>query len=210
MRWAGVVQVVLLATLSGPGPVRAQQTDPGIGYSLGDPEAAVTVVEFADFACTACGQFWRDTWPRVRSELVETGRVSWRHVPFVLGFRHGDKATKAAECAADQGAFWPMLDRIFSSQADWMGERRPDDMLKGLVSDLEIDHDTFEDCYDRNRAKDRTRDANRAARKAGIRATPTFLVNGEPVLGALDYASFLRVVEAAERSIPERPPRVPR
>lgn len=207
----GLSVSVLSGLLIVAGAVRGQEDPgPGVGYALGDPNAPVTVVEFADFACTACGQFWRDTWPRVRSELVETGRVSWRHVPFVLGFRHGDKATRAAECAADQDAFWPMLDRIFGSQAEWMGERRPDDMLKALAADLVVDGDAYQDCYDKNRAKDRTRDANRAARKAGIRATPTFLVNGQPVLGALDYPSFLAVVEAAERAVSGQSPPIAR
>lgn len=169
------------------------------GHVLGDPDAPVTVVEFADFACSACGQFWRETWPRVRAELVETGRVSWRHVPFLLGFRHGDKATKAAECAADQGAFWPMLDLIFSSQAQWMKERKPDALLKGLGERLELDQGVFEVCYDKDGGKDRTRASNRAARAAGVRGTPTFFVNGHPAVGALDFAHFLEVVERAER-----------
>lgn len=179
----------------------AQERDgTAVGYTLGDPGAPVTVVEFADFACSACGQFWRETWPRVREELVEAGRVSWTHVPFLLGFRHGDKATKAAECAGVQGAFWPMHDRIFASQEEWMKQRRPDDHLKGLAEGLEIDGAAFEACYDKNGGKDRTRAANRAARDAGVRATPTFLVNGRPVMGALDYASFLAVVEASEEA----------
>ena len=180
-------------------PARAQErAGVEVGYTLGDPDAPVQVVEFSDFACTACGQFWRDTWPRVRTELVETGRVSWRHVPFLLGFRHGDRAAKAAECAADQGAFWPMLDRIFATQSRWMSERKPDASLKGLGEGLGLDQGAFEACYDENAGKDRTRAANRAARDAGVRGTPTFFVNGRPAVGTLDFANFLLVVERAE------------
>lgn len=190
----GVLAVVVTGTSAG-----AQEPDgDSVGYTLGAPRAPVVVVEYSDFACTACGQFWRETWPRVRAELVETGRVRWRHVPFLLGFRHGDRATKAAECAADQGAFWPMLDRVFASQSRWMSERKPDASLKGLGEGLGLDQGAFEACYDENGGEDRTRAANRAARDAGVRGTPTFFVNGRPAVGALDFEMFLLVVERAE------------
>lgn len=182
--------------------VRAQELDVDlseIGYVLGDSTAAVTVVEFGDFACGACAEFWRDTWPRVKRELVETGRVSWRHVPFLLGFDRGDDGANAAECAADQGQFWAMHDRLYEAQREWTRERRHEDFLHAYARDIGLDSEEFADCYDDERGEDRTEAATRAARRAGVRGTPTFYFNGVPALGALSFEQFAAVVEEAER-----------
>ena len=182
--------------------VQAQELDVDvseIGYVLGDAAAPVTVVEFGDFACGACAEFWRDTWPQVRTTFVETGRVRWRHVPFLLGFDRGDDAANAAECAADQGQFWAMHDRLFQGQSEWTRERRHEDILLRYASEIGLDTEEFEDCYDDERGEDRTEDATRAARRAGVRGTPTFYINGVPALGALSFDQFTAVVEEAEQ-----------
>lgn len=168
------------------------------GYVMGDSTAPVTIVEFGDFACTACEEFWRITWPDVRRELIETGRVVWRHVPFVLGFPNGEEAAYAAECAADQGAFWEIYDRLFGGQSEWMGDRRPRAVFRRYAAEIGLDQTAFDHCVEEELGKDRTEAANRAARDAGVRATPTFFVNGRPVLGALPYEAFRVVVEEAE------------
>ena len=77
----------LLAAAGGllaAGPALAQQADPRMGLrAMGDASAPVTVLEFFSLTCSHCGAFHRDTWPRVRAELVQTGRVRmvWRDFP---------------------------------------------------------------------------------------------------------------------------------
>lgn len=170
-----------------------------IGYVLGSSAAPVTVVEFGDFACSACAQFFRDTWPRVHTELVQTGRVVWRHVPFLLGFDRGDDAANAAECAADQGRFWDMHDLLFQHQGEWTRIRRPKEAFLRYAEAAALDVSAFEECYDDERGERRTRAATRAARDARVRGTPTFFVDGKQAVGALPYEMFLQLVEEAER-----------
>lgn len=200
---AALTAAALLVAAAGgarPEPARAQGVDvAGVGHVLGDTTAAVRVVEFGDFACSACAEFWRDTWPRLRTELVETGRVVWRHVPFLLGFPRGGEAAAAAECAADQGRFWPMYDRLFGGQEEWTKGRRPEETFRRYAGELGLDADAFRACYDRKGGKDRTKAANRAARDTGVRSTPTFFINGRMAVGALPFDVFLELVEAAEQ-----------
>jgi protein-disulfide isomerase len=206
--WRGARTVLLglgLVTLgaSWPAGLSAQELDVDvseIGYVLGDATAPVAVVEFGDFACGACAEFWRDTWPQVHAAFIETGRVSWRHVPFLLGFDRGDDGANAAECAADQGQFWAMHDRLFQEQSEWTRERRHEEILLRYATEIGLDSDEFDECYDDERGEDRTEDATRAARRAGVRGTPTFYVNGVPALGALSFEQFTAVVEEAERA----------
>lgn len=201
-RAAQAIVALTLLAIAAPTGAASQDLDEleteGIGYVLGDPLASVQVVEFGDFACGACAEFWRDTWPAVQTQLIETGRVTWRHVPFLLGFDRGDDAANAAECAADQGAFWTMHDKLFEGQREWARGRGHHQVLERYAGELGLDVEEFHECYDDERGEDRTDAANDAARDAGVRGTPTFFVDGTPVLGAVTFDALLTVIEEAE------------
>lgn len=167
----------------------------GIGHVLGSVDAPVTVVEYGDFACSACAQFARVTWPTIRERYVETGRVRWRMVPFELGFPNSDEGARAARCAAEQDAFWDMHDALFLRHQDWVGERRPRAALVGLATGIGIGAKQFGECYDEARGKERTEAANRAARSDGVRGTPTFFIDGLRVQGAISLDTFIELIE---------------
>lgn len=173
-----------------PDAGRADDPLEGVGFTLGDPDAPVYVVEFADFACEACGQFARDVWPDVRAEFVETGRVFWRVVPFELGFRNSDEGARAGQCGAELGDFWGLHDALYEAQHTWLGERRPKDRLVAVAASAGFDADAFRQCYDDNPGRDRVKAANRAARDRRVRATPTFFIDGFMVQGALPLEAF--------------------
>ncbi|HEX7117326.1 MAG TPA: thioredoxin domain-containing protein [Longimicrobiales bacterium] len=170
-----------------------------IGYDLGAAGAPITVVEFSDFGCPYCGRFALETFPVLRREYIETGKVAWRYVPFVLGsFPNGAEAARAAECAAEQGEdrFWAMHDALYRRQREWKSTREPEALFRGLAETLALDVDRFSDCYDADRGARRTRMANGLAAYAGIRATPTFFINGQRVQGALPLEHFRMIFDA--------------
>jgi protein-disulfide isomerase len=197
---ASVVCAALVASLGllWAAPVRAQVALGEVGHVIGDSDARVRVVAFTDFACGACGEFARDTFDEVRTTLVESGRVVWRQVPFMLGFRRGREATLAAECAADQGAFWAMHDALFADQDRWRGGRHPDEEFAAMAIELGLDVEVFRHCVDRNTPRRRIDASNDAADELRVRATPAFYIDGRPVLGALSIEQFTALVEAAE------------
>ncbi|NNK63803.1 MAG: thioredoxin domain-containing protein [Gemmatimonadetes bacterium] len=169
-----------------------------VGHLLGDPDAPVTVVEFSDFACSACAEFAGDSFGELRVKLIESGRVVWRQVPFALGFRRGEEATYAGECAADQGAFWPMHDALFADPERWKRARDLDGAFIEIARAIGLEVDRFTECIDDREPEGRIDAANRAARDLGIRATPAFYIAGRPALGALSVEHFVALVEAAE------------
>jgi protein-disulfide isomerase len=184
------------------GGAAAQDVDlDGVGHVLGSPEATVTVVELGDFGCGACALFHRTTWPAIEREFVRTGRVQWRHVPFLLGLRHGDDGTKAAECAADQGQYWEMHDLLFTRHKEWTRPRNPKDFLHAYASELGLETEAFETCYKEDHGKDRTRRATRAADELDVSGTPTFFINGSRALGALTIEVFRGLLEEAEAAV---------
>ncbi len=192
----------LAHTLSlGANGVQAQAGLEDVGFVLGDTAAPVKVIEFGDFGCTTCADFWRDSWPRVRRELIETGRVVWWHVPVTVGYRRGKEAANVAQCAAEQDGYWRMHDLLLAEQDQWLSARRPEELYLRMAAEAGLDVAGFSACYEENRWEERTKAATRVARR-GIRGLPTFFVNGRPVVGAVSYEFLLRFVEEAEREGP--------
>src|SRR5687768_15071652 len=92
----------------------------GVGYDYGDPNAPVTVVEFSDFGCGYCAMFALETYPELERDYVDAGTVSWKQVPFITGmFPNSVEAARTAECAAEQGAYPAMHDRLYAEQRTW-------------------------------------------------------------------------------------------
>jgi protein-disulfide isomerase len=197
-----------------PTPIAGAAEEPPPNVPLGElyHELAVsdeaggphlTVVEFSDFGCPYCGVFARETFPTLREEFVETGRVRWRFVPFVLGmFPNGLEAMRAATCVAEQGdePFWRMHDLLFEKQEVWKASRDPDQLFRSYaVVSSGTDGDAFSACFDDARSADRATAANALARQGGVRSTPTFFIGRQMVQGALPVEEFRKVLEAALR-----------
>ncbi|HVH11425.1 MAG TPA: thioredoxin domain-containing protein [Longimicrobium sp.] len=169
-----------------------------LGYDRGRADAPVVVVEFSDFGCTFCAMFATSTYPTLHREFVATGRVRWKYVPFVMGmFPNGDEAARTAECAAEQGKFWEMHDRLFTMQREWKRRGSSAALFAGYAREIGLHAGRFASCYREDRGGARTRANNRAADAARIRATPSFIINGRLVEGALPVETFRQVLTAA-------------
>lgn len=167
-----------------------------VGYALGEAGAPVTVMEFSDFGCPFCAMFARGTYPELHREFVETGRIRWVYVPFVVGtFPNGGEAARAAECAAEQRRFWEMKDRIYAGQREWRTGSRPASIFAAYAREIGLDSRMFETCYRENRGRERTIANNNAAAILGVRATPTFVIGGRIIEGALPIARFRQILE---------------
>lgn len=167
-----------------------------LGYGQGSPDAPVTVIEFSDFGCPYCGRFALDIYPELHREFVETGRVHWRYVPFVIGmFPNGGGAARAAECAAEQDGFWPMHHLLYERQAQWKATDQPEQLFTAYAASLELDEGQFATCYAEDRPGDRIHLANLVAGRIGIRGTPTFLINGRMLQGAAPLQQFRAILE---------------
>jgi protein-disulfide isomerase len=168
------------------------------GYPRGSAMAPVVVIEFSDFGCPYCARFALETLPEIDAEYIETGQVRWQYVPFVMGmFPNGEEAARASECAADQQAFWPMHDLIYERQREWRGTGAAEPLFVGYAERLELDVAEFAACYRENRPAERIARSNAVAQRLGVQATPSFLVNGRPVQGALPLEQFRMLIEWA-------------
>jgi protein-disulfide isomerase len=202
------VLIALLAALLTAAPAGAQDASKPIdvaamGFDRGNPSAPITIIEFADFACSACGLFARETMPTLEREWIANGRARIKYIPFILGtFPRAMDAARSAECAAEQNAFWSMHDLLYTRQREWTGLGDARERFEAFARELKLDIARFRTCWQADRARGRIDGNTQVARLLQIRGTPTFFINGARIQGAIPadkISAYLETVAAAQR-----------
>ncbi|MCA9984871.1 MAG: DsbA family protein, partial [Anaerolineales bacterium] len=183
-----------------PTPVAVGYED-GAG-SMGDPDAAVTIVEYTDYGCPFCSRHSLQTMPTMVETMVDTGRVHYILKDLPLDSLHPEarEGAYAARCAGEQDAYWEMHDAIFAQQEVWTGqgdEYALTDLVR-IAGEIGLDTDAMQSCLDSGRYEDAVQANVAEAESLGIGSTPYFLVNGYPVSGAQAIQVFELAVSAAE------------
>lgn len=162
----------------------------------GEPDAPVTIIEFSDFQCPYCGRFAIDAGAQIQAEYIDTGiaRLGYRHFTF-LG-EQSVWAAEASECAADQDAFWPYHDFLVERLAIEQKRDFTRENLKAFAAELGLDTAAFGACMDSEKYAAEVAQATQQAQYLGVRSTPSFVINGEAVIGAQPFENFQQVIEA--------------
>jgi protein-disulfide isomerase len=183
-----VVFVVGVGTLFGISRFNADDTSDAAAVAVREnslrlstaPGATVDFVEFLDFECEACGA----AYPAIEQLRQEYGdRVNFviRYFP-VQSHANAERAARAVEAAAQQGALEPMYKRMFETQAQWGEQQVPmDDRFRGYARDLGLDLVRFDVAYNDPATMDRIDADRNDGLSLGVQGTPTFFVNGERV-----------------------------
>ncbi len=175
---------------------------PELGFDLGAATAPIRVVEFSDYGCGFCRRFHTETFPGLKRDYIDTGRVLWKYVTYVSGmFPNGLPAAFAAECAGEQGLFPPMSQALYERQSEWKGVADPAPFLQELATELGADPDEFMACMAEERPRARVRSGVITGGRLGVRGTPSFLVNTVPVMGAQPREYWDTVFNAIEAEI---------
>lgn len=171
------------------------------GHVLGSDTAPVTIVEYADFQCPACGKFAVLTEPDVRTRLVNTGRVRWIFRDFPLdGHPNSMPAHLAAACAGEQGKFFQMHDELYFNQGRWALEARPQRQFRAYARAIGLDLGRYDDCVASKRYLGRLTAMKDNALSRGINETPTFEIDNRRMSGYIDYDSLKALVDRAAGS----------
>jgi protein-disulfide isomerase len=167
--------------------------------ALGDPNAPITVVEYGDFQCPFCRSFVEETKPLLEAQYIKTGKIYFVYRDFPLVDIHPGAllAAHVADCAADQGGFWPMHDRLFAGAAahEWSSGADLKTFL-AYAQDLQLDVGKLQQCLNSNQQAARIAADYRAGAEQGVRSTPTFLINGQPFVGARPYADWQHYLDS--------------
>jgi protein-disulfide isomerase len=174
----------------------AAQNGAKLGHpTLGDADAPVVMVEYGDFRCPFCGEFARETEPKLVDKYVESGtlRMEWRDFPY-LG-RESVSAALATRAAQEQGKFWEYHDLLYENQSGGFSDER----LVELARETHLDTEEFEADLGSARHQEAVTRDFREGQRIGITGTPTFLINGEMLAGAQPIEVFEDAIEQAKR-----------
>ncbi|PIN85235.1 MAG: hypothetical protein COV47_03190 [Candidatus Diapherotrites archaeon CG11_big_fil_rev_8_21_14_0_20_37_9] len=161
------------------------------GHVEGNPDGSVRIVEFSDFQCPACGGAYPVV-KRVLAEYPEKVKITYRHFPLTSIHPYAQKAAEASECAADQGKFWEMHDKLFENQT---ALTLPD--LKAYASEIGINVDEFNSCLETGAHAANVAASASYAFSIGVNSTPTFFINGEKYSN-LSFEQFKSVIDSKQ------------
>ena len=158
----------------------------------GDKNAPVTIVEYSDFECPFCQKFYQETYQDIVAKYVNTGKVRIVFKDFPLAFhKNAQSAHEASRCAAEQGKFWEMHDKLFTNQSSLSVEN-----YKKWAAEIGVDTVKFNQCVDSNKYAKAVKEDLNDAMDLGVQGTPSFIVNGTALVGAQPTSSFEKLIES--------------
>jgi len=172
-------------------PVQAQDLD----FPLGNPDAAVTVVEYSSFTCPHCATFNQGPYEQLKEEFIDTGRIQYikREVYFNL---YDLWAGMVARCGGG-ARYHGIVEMLYDQQSDWAGANDPAqvaDNLRRLGRRAGMNDAELSACHeDADTALELTEFYQANAEADNIRATPTFMINGQQYEN-MPYDEFARVL----------------
>ena len=191
--------IFMLSTFIGTSSSAEENDSPqlnvGSPMMLGDPDAPVTIVEYASFTCPHCATFHLEVLPRIKKNYLDKGLVQleYREVYFD---GPGLWAGLLARCKGDD-KYFPMIDLLFKKQEDWT-KGNLNNIKEGLLSmgrQAGLTNDESLACMqDDNLAEQLVVSFQENAKRDNIKSTPSFLINGELVKN-LPYEEFKDLIE---------------
>lgn len=163
----------------------------------GSEQAPVTIVEVSDFQCPYCRQFTEEAYKQIDSAYIRTGKAKMVFISYPIP-QHTEAwpATEAAYCAGAQDKFWPMHDRLFATQREWSGQGNPTERFARFAEELQLDMAAYRKCVDEDQVAPMIVNDVMQASSAGISGTPTFILNGQRVVGgAAPFEEFRKNIE---------------
>ena len=153
----------------------------------GNPNAPVIIEEFSDYQCSFCGRFAAQTLPSLLQNQIANGEAVLVYYDFPLTSIHPQAipAANAARCAGEQGAvaYWHMHDEIFAHQGEWANSRA-NQFFTDYADSIGLEMDSFTACLENETYFEEVQADLALGQSRGVRSTPSFFLNGQPLVGA--------------------------
>lgn len=185
----GIYQYLMNRGETVASPPVSFEEDSGDHPFTGDEDAPVIMMWFLDFECPFCEQFFSNTFPLIKENFINTGKVKFVYRDFPLEFHTNAKsAAIAAHCAEEQGG-----NDIYAGYSEGLFKNRTSlgaDLYKELAEELSLDLPQFGQCVESEKYLDKVESDIAKATALGIQSSPSFIINGRMVVGAQPYEVF--------------------
>jgi protein-disulfide isomerase len=163
---------------------------------LGNPDAPVTLIEYASLTCPHCANFAKETLPGVKKDYIETGKVKLIYRDFPLD-NLALRASMMARCAP-KDRYFGLIETLFATQANWARAADPSAALQRLGSVVGLNAENYEACVNNREIFDGiVAMRGKAETEHKVKSTPAFVVDGRMVTGDLALPEFRKALDAA-------------
>jgi protein-disulfide isomerase len=156
----------------------------------GPQEAPITIIEFSDYECPYCRKWHVEVWPELQAAYKDQIRLVYRDFPLTNIHTNATPAAEAANCAQEQDMYWPFSEKLFEMKLNLSKST-----YQTYAEELGLDMDSFNECLESNRYLEEVLADFEYASGLGVRSTPTFFINGIPVVGAQPFDVFKTVID---------------
>ena len=177
---------------------------------LGAEDANITFIEFADYRCPFCHKFHEETFDKIVTNLINTGKVKYIFKDFVVNDRGEYKGSMQAaigsHCAGEQGKYWEYLKEIYKNFKPEPQHWITLESLAQFATNVQIaDLEKFKSCVESNKYQNKIQASGMLAKELGVTGTPSFVILKNDkiesiVPGALPYETFEKIIKGFESS----------
>jgi protein-disulfide isomerase len=202
LSWTGVAALIGLSPFRLITDVLATGTADNItepvllpDMALGPADAAITMAEYASITCPHCAAFNENVFPKIKAAYIDTGKIRYVFHEFPLD-PVAAASSVLSRCIAngDSAKFFAVTDMLFKQ--DWSKVTKPRETLNSIGKQAGLDERQVETCLKDDTLFNGIVASRTNAAKLGVNATPTFLVNGEKIVGMTPFEEFDRRFKA--------------
>ena len=199
---ATVTQAASTATASPTPTTIAQFTLPSYETPEGSSSAQINMIQFGDYQCPYCGDFFKNTEPQIEQNYINNGKIKFYFLDFAFLGPDSTTLAEGAWCANDQGLFWQYHDYIYSHQQEensgWANVTQVEAMAMNIQG---LDSAKFNSCLSSGTYASRVSQNTAIGQQNGIQGTPGFLIGnnqiGYTLLGGdYPYSSFQQALDS--------------
>lgn len=197
-----IVAVFVIAAVMGVKLYKTGDVNSGEGLDpvKGPQDAKVTIVEYSDFQCPACG-FMQPIINEIAKKYPANVKVIYKNFPLTRAHKWAYTAALAGECAFDQGKFWEFHDTIFEQQKTWSTSSDAREDFLRYAKNIGMDENRLNECIDSRNAKKRVDNDKSEGNRLNINSTPTFFINDKRVVGVWRVGEFDKLIKKALDSL---------
>ncbi|MBI1821858.1 MAG: DsbA family protein [Nitrospirae bacterium] len=169
-------------------------SDPGNRPFKGNPNSKVIVSEFSDFQCPAC-RGAESNLKQLLADYPEKIKFVFYNYPLTQNHQWAMVAAEAAQCANDQGKFWPYHDLLYDRQEIWAKDSAAEKTFKIYAGELGLNAEIFNACLDQEKKKSVISEDVDRGDALQIQSTPTIFINKQRVIGGNSLFELKQAVE---------------